>query len=445
MTNRRVYREVLLIAAVVLVSAAYAFYYHDRPRIDAAGYDNIGWNLARGFGYVEDIANSDRPELDWGINRVGPGYEFFLAGVYSLFGHTIWLVWILHALLRGVSVWLVMRIAEKMFPACQRVWLVAGILFGFSPDLIIVGGLLLTETLFLFLLVAFFYTTILLLEKKLLRYAILDGFLFAAAILTRPTALVLYIAVLCVLGWRKQWRYAFAVFIIPFIFVGSWSYFMSHRYGVFMLTTGVGGYDLWVGNDIASKGGFEKTDEQLRARYSMSVAQLDAFSKKKYFEFIKTHPLRFIELQIRKAALYFSLARPSGFWVHLLAYPMQRFLTLVVSFVWTLALFTLGLCGAYLMLKERRDSVSRLFLVFIVLIPTSVIPIIVETRYRYPLYPLLALSSAYFIFSWKNSKRVFATVATILCVVTAYDVFANFADISIKVNSVAHIFREIVK
>ena len=40
--------------------------------------------------------------------------------------------------------------------------------------------------------------------------------------------------------------------------------------------------------------------------------------------------LLFLELQWRKTALYFSLIRPTGFWIHLRDAPWQRFFTLII-------------------------------------------------------------------------------------------------------------------
>src|SRR3989344_2074882 len=264
---------------VVLISCAYSFYHHDRPRIDALGYDQIGWNLARGLGYVEDESNAATPEKDFAINRVGPGYEFFLAGVYTVFGHKIWVVWMLHALLRGVSVVLVFLISRLLFSQNEKIGIVAAILFGFVPDLIVVNGLLLTETLFIFLLLLVTYISLVAVRGQSRSMPALAGLFFAFAIMTRPIA------------------------ILPF--------------------------------------------------------------------------LAFI-------ALFFSRISPGGYWIDLMAHPFERLLTLYASAFWTASLFIFGLAGAWVLDRKRNDISWYLLAVFALLQPLAVIPIIVETRYRYP-------------------------------------------------------------
>ena len=441
-------RSIIIIAILAtLVSGAYSFYYQDRPRIDALGYDRIGWNLARGFGYIEEETNILNPEKDWAINRVGPGYQFFLAGIYALFGHHVWIVWILHAFLRGLTVILLFLLAERLFKDYRsptsifksyfdRLPILATLLFGFSPDLIVVNGLLLTETLFLFLLVAALYLVLKLFSEKSGVTALMAGLVLAAAILTRPTALLLIFVILGVFLFRREWKMSFLIMLFPVLLIGPWSFLMSNRHDMFILTTGVGGYDLWVGNSLRAEGGFEKTDEKLEARYSMSIAELDAFSKKKYFEFLASHPFRFLELQWRKTALYFSLIRPGGYWVHLIRHPWQRFLTLFSSFLWTSVLFIGGAAGLWLFFKKRKDILSRSFLAFALLQPIAVIPIIVETRYRYPLYPFLAIFAAFFLVNRPYSKKVLIIVAALFFIFAGYDFLSNAREILTKIESV---------
>lgn len=427
-------RSVIWVAlCVVVVSLSYSAYYHDRPRVDAAAYDKIGWNLTRGFGYVEDETNTLSPEKDWGINRLGPGYEFFLALVYSIFGHHYWVVYIFHAFLRGASVFILYRIAELLFPSMPSVWFLAVILFGFSPDLVVVNGMLLTETLFLFLFLCGFYFTLLVFSNGGLKNAGVAGLFFALAILTRPTALLILVAAAFIFLWKQKIRLAIALIITPLILVGSWSLFASLRYDRFILTTGVGAYDIWVGNHFGASGGFEKAPDIQIVRNSINSKELDAISRRKYIEFLTRHPFAFLELQIRKTALYFSLARPGGFWIGLWDYPVQLFITLALSFVWTSILFIVGIAGAFMLLKERSDLKMRFMLTSALLQPISVIPIIVETRYRYSLFPFLALFCAYFLIKRPVVFKYIFIVGAAILMATAYDVIFNYADIVGKI------------
>lgn len=433
---------IILACVVTVVSGAYSFYYRDRPRVDALGYDQIGWNLTRGYGYVEDSANSAHPENDWGINRVGPGYEFFLAGIYTLFGHHIWPVWILHALVRGGSVLLLFLLTRLLFPASlgeptmPKIAFLAAVLFGFSPDLIVVNGLLLTETLFLGTLIGALLLSIHYLNYSQRGYIFFASLLWAFAILIRPTALLPFLLMLGILIWKKDWRAGILFALFPIVLVGSWSVFASARYQRFILTTGVGGYDLWVGNNPQAKGGFEKAPEVQRARDMYSSKGLDQIAKKKYVEFLIHKPLQFLELQVRKTAIYFSMIRPGGFWIHLWGRPWHLRATLFASLLFVAIVFPLGLAGAFLFFRDRKDITARLFLAFAFLQPASVIPVIVETRYRYALFPFLVIFAAYFLTRRVSKKQALGLALLLLLVLTSYDIVSSWQDILSKIQHV---------
>ncbi len=417
----------VLTAVVVLISAAYSFYYHDRPRVDAEAYDAIAQNLAGGYGYIEQRANAPQPEHDDAIARVGPGYEFFLAAVYKIFGHRIWIVWILHALLRGASVVLVYAIARMLFPHQERVWLFSAGLFGFAPDLIVVNGLLLTETLFLFLFLSAVYTSLRFFQDT--SKQALAGLLWALAILVRPVAILPFLSALAIFLRRRRFLASVLIFLPALILIGPWSYYMSARYDSFILTTTAGGLDLWVGNNPDAAGGFVKTPEIQEVRNTFHSVEFSRIAWQKYREFLWETPLQFLELQWRKTAIYFSLARPTGFWIHLAGYPSQRLVTLLVSGAWTAALMIGGIAGAFLFWKEHKNTTHRLFIAFAILQPLSVIPFIVETRYRYALFPFLAIFAVSFFKSRPIHWRVFAGVCCVLFLCTAYDVWYNWGDI----------------
>src|SRR3990167_2403997 len=91
----------LLIVGVFVVTLAYSLYHQIKPMVDARAYDTIAVNLTEGFGFRED-RNTDY-KFDYSIARAGPAYEFFLAGIYQLFGHQYAAVWAIQALLHALS------------------------------------------------------------------------------------------------------------------------------------------------------------------------------------------------------------------------------------------------------------------------------------------------------------------------------------------------------
>src|SRR3989344_3177683 len=103
----------IIVGASFLLSLSYSFYYRVPLYVDARAYDTIAQNVVNGLGYREDVSLPTK--LDRAIVRVGPGYEFFLAGVYKIFGHHIEVVWVLQAILLAASVWLAFIISRLVF------------------------------------------------------------------------------------------------------------------------------------------------------------------------------------------------------------------------------------------------------------------------------------------------------------------------------------------
>jgi len=445
-------RTLVIAAAVAFIaSLALSFHWQFRPRVDAGAYDAIGWNLARGYGYVENEVNRSTPELDDAIVRVGPGYEFFLAGIYKLVGHRVPVVWILQAALHASAMLLVYKLTLLLFPILdKRIGVLASLLFGFSPDLIFINSMLLTEGLFLFLMLAALYAIFLVLgntlpklEGQVLGWLLAAGILWALAVLTRPIALIPLLVLAGVLLWQQKWRQALVFFLPTLILVGAWSGTMTARYNHFILTTTAGGLDLWVGNNLGATGGFVKTPEIQQFRDANHSVVVDEVGKQKYVEFIKNYPAAFLELQVRKAALYVSVIRPTGLWLDLQFFPVDRLLLLGVSAIWTLGLFLVGCAGLVLMMIEHFEDIrARLFVAIALLQPLMVIPIIVETRYRYALFPFLAIGVAYLIAERLRgiSARVFWNTllwpAVVITVLTFYDLSRNIAEIISKVHNV---------
>lgn len=397
----------LLLGAVFIASFGFSLHYKIRPTVDAKAYNNIAWNLARGNGYIENERNVAMPEQDDAIVRVGPGYEFFLAGIYVVFGHHIWIVWLLQALLRAGAVYMLFRIALLLLKensAREFVGLLAAAFLGFMPDLIILGGMLLAETLLIFTLMLALYASLHALETN--KMPLFASFSWGIAALVRPTALavVMLYAVVVYITKRKAFLVA-VIFLFPFLFLGAWSLRNSLLYDTPLFTTTAGAYALWVGNNPGATGGFDKTLEIQKIRDEHHSVELSKIGLRKYFDFLREKPVQFIALQIKKTSMYFSIVRPSGFWFYLMDRPTDRLLTLAFSALATGFLFIVG--GAGMCIYAMRREKHSWFLVSAALLqPLTVIPLYVETRYRAPFFPFLAFFAAYALYMfWQFRKE----------------------------------------
>lgn len=114
------------------------------PTADAADYHRLATDLARGAGYVNEAGapTAWRP----------PGYPFFLACVYTLFGPSVRAATFVQAVMGALTALLIAWLAGAL--AGRREGLTAGLLAAVYPGFFWPARLLLSENLALFLIVA---------------------------------------------------------------------------------------------------------------------------------------------------------------------------------------------------------------------------------------------------------------------------------------------------
>ncbi len=177
---------------------------------DAAQYNYLAINLARGRGYVDTY-----PQI--GLHQTAfrpPLYPALLSLIYRVSGESVGVGRFVNILIGTAVVVLVARLVFSQLGA--RAALAAGVATAIAPNLIANDTYLLTEPLSLLLLV-------LLLGTTLRHQWVLAGVLTGLLILTRPSAqyLVVVLAVWFVvtIGWRKALLFTAlaAVVVAPWI------------------------------------------------------------------------------------------------------------------------------------------------------------------------------------------------------------------------------------
>lgn len=119
---------------------------------------------------------------------VMPGYPFFLATVFSVFGYGtagIQMARILQALISCIAILMVFLIARKLFN--RRVALFSAFLVAFYLPNIVTTGYLLTETLFTALLYVLLYYSMIFSDRPSVGKFLALGVIWAAAVMLRPT------------------------------------------------------------------------------------------------------------------------------------------------------------------------------------------------------------------------------------------------------------------
>ncbi len=421
---------------IVLISGfacvAYSFAYRIELAVDARAYDSIAQNIVAGHGFVED--SSVPIEFDRSIQRAGPAYEYFLAGIYAVFGHHLEVVWILQALIHACSVLLVFYITRFMFTKVrdERIGLVAAALFGFHPDLIEISAMVMTETFYLFVMLMAVYAFMRVYQTDRSRaWAVILGTALALGVLSRPP-IVLFIPIIAVFYvLRRRFTQLLLMLFVTILCLTPWIVRNYKVYDQFILTTVIGEYNIWIGNTVEADGGqlgggYNPFDEYVAQHgyTTVSTAAKDSFKT-----FLVDHPDRFVELTAIRFVRYMSLIRPMGFWFYQSGIPQLVFIGF--STFGIAVLFSLGFIGMTLLAKEKKQLYWYM-IAFALTSPLVLLPTVVQSRYRFQIYPFLAIFGAYTVWylvehkgAWKK-PLVWAPVLVLL-LFSLVDIFMNGA------------------
>ncbi|MBU6415452.1 glycosyltransferase family 39 protein, partial [Patescibacteria group bacterium] len=435
----------VLVTLAFLISLGYSFSFRIQPFADGKSYDAIAVNLLSRREYRE---NTEGPLAnDRGITPVGPGYEFFLAGVFFLFGRHYEAVWALQALFHALTVLLVFLIAKKMFGAewknitGSNGWSpVAGMLaagfVAFSPDLIIASSMMLTENVAIFLLALTMWLATSYWREGRLWYVFLMSLTLGFSVLVRSTLLLLFFVFLVLFWLRKRFLHML-IFIIVFLAVMTpWTVRNYFLYRAFVPTSITFGDDFLAGNHPQASGELDESRYPYIEKYQgLSYLAADREEIKDTVRFIAADPLHFLKLTVYRVSVYFSFSRPTGWWFFLSG--ANRAITLLLSSLYSVLLFSFGFFGAWRGWKDATtlEQKQKIFLFFasVLMMPFSIMFIIVETRYRYPIYPLLAVFAGYGAWIlWRDRKKVlrdFLIVFVLLFSNTLFDVARNWSRI----------------
>lgn len=395
-------RVALTIALLVfLASAGYAFAYRIRPAVDASAYDQAGWHIARGEGFRLSVQFPI--EKDDIITYQGPLYEYVLAGMYAAFGHRWEAAWLLHALLRAATALLLVAICKKIFRGDARPGWIAAVLFGFSPDLIEIGAMLTTETVFIFLSILTVYFFMRAFERITWWNVIPLAIAFSAAILTRSTVILFSLPFL---AWFIQ-RKAFAKMVLFGLICGAlltpWAVRNYETYHRFLPTMANFGYNFWMGNRIGGDGEGGNIPELQAAIDRLGPIDANYYAMGQFTSFVAAHPAAYAGLTASRTVKYFSFLRPMGFWFYQSGWKQAVFIASSVA--WAFLLFVTSFAGVSLALRKERKTELAYLAAFGAVMVVPIVPILFETRYRLPIYPFLAIFGGLFLSRWWSAKR----------------------------------------
>ncbi|MFA5087391.1 MAG: glycosyltransferase family 39 protein, partial [Candidatus Paceibacterota bacterium] len=252
----------IVLAISFSLSVFYSFYYRIKPRVDARSYDKIAMNIVSGLGYRENLEVD--VTYDYAISRVGPLYEYFLAGTYKIFGHSYPAVWILQALIHAVSAYLIYLICLLAFAESSqkhRIAVLAAAIFGFYPDLIEISAMLMTETLYLFFTCLLVYLFLLYVKNNGYKIFLLMSLVSGLAVLVRPPLILFLPIIIFYLCKRKEWARVLIMALMLILVFSPWTIRNYRVYREIMPFGTAGILNFWIGNHPGASGEQETGQE----------------------------------------------------------------------------------------------------------------------------------------------------------------------------------------
>jgi tetratricopeptide (TPR) repeat protein len=386
--------------------------YFDTPQIDAL------WH----YDWAKEIAAGD-----WMGREVffrGPLYPYFLGVWYALFGESFYLPRLIQIIIGSLSCVLIFLLAKKLFN--KPVGLIASLIACFYAPFIYFDAELLIPVLLIFLDL----TMILLLlsaEVRLKkRWWFVAGIVLGLSAIARPNILIFVPFVLlwiCIRFWEKNKNTIIpstllfllgGILIISPVTIRNWVVGKD-----LVLISSQGGINFFIGNNYESDGktataapgslpydGYKDniwiTSVKLAERSvgrKLKPSEISDFWFKQGFDFIRTHPLKYLgllgkklyyfwnsyEIESNKNIYFFS--RWSSLlrlllWDHLLRFPFGIICPLAI----------LGL-----ILNAKYWKKYFLLYAFVFSYMLSVILFFVTSRFRLPVVPFLIIFASYSI------------------------------------------------
>lgn len=416
---------VLRIVYFLQVKDAFLF---QRPYLDAEFYHR--WAM--------EIVQGDWAGVKRGVFSMSPGYSYFLAAIYFLFGIDIKAAVIIQLLLGVACSWMIYLLGRRLISR-EAGMLGAAIYLLYAPEIFY-------ESLLLKAGLINVVNTGALLAASVAHPAgwLLAGFLAGFSAHLRPTALLL-IPVFVLWLWRRSTRKILIVvlftggLLLALLPVALRNYLVG---GEWIWTTSHGGMNLYTGNSPESRGlyealpfarpdpAFEQEDflheARRRSGRDLTLAQSSRYWYAETWRFIRQEPFRETGLLLKKAIIFFNgFEDPINMNFYLYRKEFGSVLALpLVTFTILLALAVLGMV---------RAVPNLLLLGYLSVIFLSNVIFFVSSEYRFPAVPVLCLYAGWGVHRTvrnireRAAKRLVLSGAAFLFLVAfaSFDIYTN--------------------
>lgn len=419
-TSYRINKRDILAIFIILILAltVRAIYFKDYTNTDA--YPILPYSDSYSyFLWAKDIASGDI--LGSSAFMKWPLYAYFLGFLFKVFGSNVTLVYALQFMLGAVNCVLVYFIAKTIFD--RRVAFLAALfcvwyaVFIFYDSLLIYNSLslFLNSLLFLFILHIQNHPT-----KQRLFWA---GIFLGISAITQAS--ILFFGVLAIAWILRQNRlsfkklvYNFSYFVLGLsIIIGS---VILRNYLVerdFVLIAGNTGFNFYSGNNPGADGIFysplnialnqdgmfrdAKLVAEATAGRRLTASKVSAFWFNKAMAFVKSEPLSYLKLLLRKLKLLFSTRE----FFHEVEYYSIIDKISIFKIMFADLKFILPFAFLGMILNLRNFKKAALLYFILITLSLSIILFFVTTRYRLSMVPFLIIFASYGIFGLWEALR----------------------------------------
>lgn len=426
---------VIIVLAGLLLRGVYLAEISRDPGFAHPIYDpeyNAYWARALSTGDWSVPAGVNDPEIRTTPHGRPPGYPWFLAAVYAVFGVTDYAPRIIQMLIGLANALLLFAIGKRLFGRCTG--FMAGLFMALYWVFPYFEGILTYPAVAVFVWLLMFYFLLRWYEEKGWKRAFMSGALLGAFALFRPNGLLIAPALLVWMGWMyrksgRTWKHTvavMAVFSAGCIAVLAPAFIRNYlvaRDVVFI--SSYGGINLYVGNhpeaslvepripELMELAGIEHWScfdypaivRGLAARQgldSIKYSEANRYFYRQAFSFIASNPRLFLRNLGMKTLLLFGPHEITNDTVMEYDKQFSQVLGPMPGFPWVFALFLFGVLlfivnpsGSLQNNASRVRPFGWLLLLSVFFYSLSVVIYFIAGRYRVPIIPVMLLFSAY--------------------------------------------------
>lgn len=422
----------LIILTGVLFRTVYLFEVSQDPGFSHPIYDpeyNAYWarSLATGDWTVPEGMTD--PEIRTTPHGRPPGYPWFLAAVYAVFGVNDYAPRIIQMLVGVANALLLYAMGKRLFG--NATGFLAGLFMALYWVFPYFEGILTYPSIAIFLLLTMLTLLVHWYENPMLRWVIPAGMFLGAFALFRPNGLLIAPCVLTWMGWVLRnrsvslWRIGTMLVTFTIGCAGVLAPAFIRNYIVardVVFISSYGGINFYVGNhpeaslvepripELMDLAGIEHWScfdypaivrglAVAQGRDSIKYSDANRYFYRKAFSFIASDPLSFLRNLGLKTLLLFGPREITNDTVMEYDKRFSRILGPIPGFPWVLAFSLLGIVifakGTKVNYHPDARACGWLFLSIVFFYSLSVIIYFIAGRYRVPIIPILLLFAAY--------------------------------------------------